>query len=384
MPQDFGVYPNLNAVEFLEYLAAIKGVAAHAARRRIAALLELVNLTEVRKRPLAGYSGGMRQRLGIAQALLNDPQLLIVDEPTVGLDPEERARFRHLLTDLAGERIVILSTHIVTDVEAAATELVLIHRGQLLLHTTPEHLLRTGVGQIIAATPISRAHYLFGKCFSNFAVLSTIVGVLVLVAAGMQFLRGEETQLRLWPLLSPFILMTLPAMLVIAALALLFESVSWLRGGLGNALYFFLWIALLSTAIMPSMIQHSETVTPAHDLFGMSTLLADMSRAVRQHFPEYKESVSVGYEIRRGPIRLQTFPWQGMALAAGTCSGSPKLFEVIYVMWWYVGPINRVAPLDFVGATVAATPQALTPPYLMATAILLIVAYCGRRRQIRA
>ena len=90
LPQDFGIYPNLNAVEFLEYMAAIKGLDASSARRRIDELLQLVNLVEVAKRPLGGYSGGMKQRVGIAQALLNDPQLLIVDEPTVGLDPEER------------------------------------------------------------------------------------------------------------------------------------------------------------------------------------------------------------------------------------------------------------------------------------------------------
>ena len=92
LPQDFGVYPSLNAVEFLEYLAAVKGLDAASGKRRIAELLNLVNLTDVRKRPLGAYSGGMKQRIGIAQALLNDPQLLIVDEPTGGLDPEERVR----------------------------------------------------------------------------------------------------------------------------------------------------------------------------------------------------------------------------------------------------------------------------------------------------
>jgi ABC-2 type transport system ATP-binding protein len=148
LPQDFGVYPNLNAVEFLEYLAAVKGLDAVTSRRRIDELLNLVNLTDVRKRPLGGYSGGMKQRVGIAQALLNDPQLLIVDEPTAGLDPEERVRFRNLLSDLAGERIVILSTHIVSDVEATATEIALIAQGTLVAHASPEELLRRVEGKV--------------------------------------------------------------------------------------------------------------------------------------------------------------------------------------------------------------------------------------------
>ena len=148
LPQDFGVYPNLSAVEFLEYLAAVKGLDAATAARRIDELLELVNLTEVRKRPLGGYSGGMKQRVGIAQALLNDPQLLIVDEPTAGLDPEERVRFRNLLSDLSGERIVILSTHIVSDVEATATDIALIAKGSLVAHATPEALLLQVEGKV--------------------------------------------------------------------------------------------------------------------------------------------------------------------------------------------------------------------------------------------
>src|SRR5512147_206817 len=141
LPQDFGIYPNLTGVEFLEYMAAIKGMDAKSARKRIEELLVLVNLVHAAKRPLGGYSGGMKQRVGIAQALLNDPQLLIVDEPTVGLDPEERVRFRNLLSDLSGERIVILSTHIVSDVEATATHIALVNKGQLLREAVPENLL---------------------------------------------------------------------------------------------------------------------------------------------------------------------------------------------------------------------------------------------------
>lgn len=148
MPQDFGIYPNLNAVEFLEYLAALKGLDGRSSRKRIQELLHIVNLFEVRERPLGDYSGGMKQRVGIAQALLNDPKLLIVDEPTAGLDPEERVRFRNLLSELAGERIVILSTHIVSDAEATATEIAIINRGYLLEHARPERLLQTMEGKV--------------------------------------------------------------------------------------------------------------------------------------------------------------------------------------------------------------------------------------------
>lgn len=148
LPQDFGLYPNLSAVEFLEYLAAVKGIDASAAQKRITELLELVNLTDAARRPLGGYSGGMRQRVGIAQALLNDPRLLIVDEPTAGLDPEERVRFRNLLSELSGERIVILSTHIVSDVEAVATNIALIDHGELVVHSAPESLLQSVNGRV--------------------------------------------------------------------------------------------------------------------------------------------------------------------------------------------------------------------------------------------
>ena len=394
-------------MEFLEYLAAVKGLDADASRRRIDELLSLVNLADVRKRPLGGYSGGMKQRVGIAQALLNDPLLLIVDEPTAGLDPEERVRFRNLLSDLSGERIVILSTHIVSDVEAAATDIALISQGTLVAHASPEELLRqgrepslgmgdsergaersqakifdqqhsspqrwrsravcwlrrrrrarsrlrrlsrtrtstasratgprkrrrsnmktarmlyhlaradflervrrysflitlgltiylayisappnhstyitmeiaghraiynsayigtmvamesvlllslagfyvvrnaldrdlrTGVGRVLATTPLSRPMYTIGKAVSNFAVLAAMVGVVAVAAGAMQFVRHEDTRLHIWALLSPFLFMVLPAMAIVASLAILFETISWLRGGSGQRHLFF-------------------------------------------------------------------------------------------------------------------------------------------------
>lgn len=148
LPQDFGVYPNLTAEEFLAYVAALKGVNRQVARRRIEELLRDLNLTGARRRPLGSFSGGMRQRVGIAQALINDPQILIVDEPTVGLDPEERIRFRTLLTQLAGDRIVILSTHIVSDVEAVATKIAVMRKGELVVQGEPDELLRSVSGRV--------------------------------------------------------------------------------------------------------------------------------------------------------------------------------------------------------------------------------------------
>ncbi len=148
LPQDFGVYAALSAREFLAFLASVKGLAGAMARERVATCLNLVGLNDAADRRLGEFSGGMRQRVGIAQALLNDPAVLIVDEPTVGLDPEERMRFRHLLTDLAGQRLVILSTHIVSDVEASATSLAVMAAGRLRFHGTPEQLLAQAEGHV--------------------------------------------------------------------------------------------------------------------------------------------------------------------------------------------------------------------------------------------
>src|SRR5262245_9413800 len=151
LPQDFGVYEKLTAREFLTYLGRLKGLGGRDLGRRVTELLALVNLHGAADRRLGGYSGGMRQRVGIAQALLGDPKLVIVDEPTVGLDPEERVRFRNLLSEIAHGRVVILSTHIVSDVEAVATQIAVIKQGRLVMNTTPETLLRRAAGRVFSA-----------------------------------------------------------------------------------------------------------------------------------------------------------------------------------------------------------------------------------------
>ncbi|MCG2583706.1 ABC transporter ATP-binding protein [Massilia sp. TS11] len=155
LPQDFGVYPNLSAREFMQYFAALKGVRDPA---RIRHLLELVNLHEHAERPAAGFSGGMRRRLGIAQALLNDPDILVVDEPTAGLDPEERVRFRNLLAELGLHKLVIMSTHIVSDVESIASELAIMKGGRLIDCVQPETLLAQARGQVWQAS-VDAAEY---------------------------------------------------------------------------------------------------------------------------------------------------------------------------------------------------------------------------------
>ncbi|XLZ69971.1 ABC transporter ATP-binding protein [Massilia sp. SR12] len=155
LPQEFGVYPNLSALECMQYFAALKGVRDPA---RIRHLLELVNLAEHAARPAASFSGGMRRRLGIAQALLNDPDILIVDEPTAGLDPEERLRFRRLLSELGFGKLVIVSTHIVPDVESIAGQLAIMRKGRLMALETPDEILQRARGQVWQAS-VDTAEY---------------------------------------------------------------------------------------------------------------------------------------------------------------------------------------------------------------------------------
>jgi ABC-type multidrug transport system ATPase subunit len=152
LPQRFGVYPEFTARRFLRYLATLKRLARPHRNRRVDEVLELVNLEADADRRLGTYSGGMLQRVGIAQALLNDPDLLVVDEPTAGLDPSERVRFRTLLAGLTANRLVILSTHIVSDVEAVAGRLVVMRGGTILADTSPEALLAVAAGSVWAVT----------------------------------------------------------------------------------------------------------------------------------------------------------------------------------------------------------------------------------------
>jgi ABC-type multidrug transport system ATPase subunit len=149
LPQDFGVYRNVTALEFMRYFAALKGVRDAGRIRR---LLELVNLHDQARRMASTFSGGMLRRLGIAQALLNDPDILVVDEPTAGLDPEERLRFRNLLADLGADKLVIISTHIVSDVESIAGRLAIMRSGRLVACDTPDAILGRARGQVWSAS----------------------------------------------------------------------------------------------------------------------------------------------------------------------------------------------------------------------------------------
>lgn len=148
LPQDFGYYPNFTAMNFLIYMASLKGLNARYAKEKSLELLETVNLSEVKDKKIKTFSGGMKQRLGIAQAFLNDPQILILDEPTAGLDPKERVKFRNFISSFAENRIVILSTHIVTDVEYIADEILMIKNGTLLKKGAENDIIQEISGKV--------------------------------------------------------------------------------------------------------------------------------------------------------------------------------------------------------------------------------------------
>ena len=148
LPQKFGYYPNFTAWDFLMYMAALKGISRNRAKVRIEELLEAVNLKGAEKKKIAAFSGGMKQRLGIAQALLNNPKLLVLDEPTAGLDPKERVKFRNMISRLGKDRIVLLSTHIVSDVEYIADEILLMKEGSILHEGSLPEILKPIEGKV--------------------------------------------------------------------------------------------------------------------------------------------------------------------------------------------------------------------------------------------
>ncbi|MCI9319873.1 MAG: ABC transporter ATP-binding protein [Lachnospiraceae bacterium] len=152
LPQDFSMYPTMTIIEAMDYLGILSGIGTKERKERIDLLLKKVNLTEHKNKKVKALSGGMKRRLGIAQALLNDPKVLIVDEPTAGLDPEERIRFRNLLCDVSEERIVILSTHIVGDIEATCENLAILNEGSILYCGTVSDLLDTANGKVFSKT----------------------------------------------------------------------------------------------------------------------------------------------------------------------------------------------------------------------------------------
>ncbi|APQ77965.1 ABC transporter ATP-binding protein [Clostridium botulinum] len=148
LPQDMGYYKDFTAERFLKYVATLKGLNKKMAKERIEGLLDVVGLTEYKNKKVGKFSGGMRQRVGIAQALLNNPKILILDEPTAGLDPKERIRFRNLISDISKDRIIILSTHIVGDIEYIAKQVILIKEGQLIKFSTGDKLLKEMKGKV--------------------------------------------------------------------------------------------------------------------------------------------------------------------------------------------------------------------------------------------
>ncbi len=186
LPQEFSMYPSMKVQECLDYLGVLSGMSKAERRERIPMLLKKVNLTEKKNSKVKSLSGGMKRRLGIAQALLHNPKVLIVDEPTAGLDPEERIRFRNLLCEVAEERIVILSTHIVGDIEATCEQIAIMNEGEILWRGTVTELLQNAAGRVFTAV-VNR---------EQLAVLKTRYIVTSMLQQGMnaevRFIADEE------------------------------------------------------------------------------------------------------------------------------------------------------------------------------------------------
>ncbi|MFC5704127.1 ABC transporter ATP-binding protein [Cohnella faecalis] len=182
LPQEFSIYPSMRVAEAMDYLGLLAGMNGRERKERTEMLLDRVNLIEHRNKKVKALSGGMKRRLGIAQALLHDPKVLIVDEPTAGLDPEERVRFRNLLSEAAAERIVILSTHIVGDIEATCEEIAILDSGKLLYRGTVAALLQTAGG----------------KVFTKAAEKNEVPGLKLKYAVTGMHTQGNKTYIRLW------------------------------------------------------------------------------------------------------------------------------------------------------------------------------------------
>ena len=192
LPQDFGVYPRISAYDLLDHLAVLKGITGRGARKdTVESLLAKVNLWDVRKKAVAGFSGGMRQRFGIAQALIGNPKLIIVDEPTAGLDPEERNRFNNLLVEIGEQVVVILSTHIVDDVSDLCPQMAIIVGGRVLLQGAPEALVQSLQGRVwrreIATGALEEFRQQFSVIANRLRAGQTVIHVLADSAPDAQF-----------------------------------------------------------------------------------------------------------------------------------------------------------------------------------------------------
>lgn len=226
----------------------------------------------------------------------------------------------YAVLNLQGYRGIYNSAWIGTMV-AILTSVSLSLLGFYLVKDTIERDRQTGVGQIIATTPLSRLFYMLGKLLSNVAVLSVMAGIIAVAAGIMQVLRGEDFLVNPWSLLTPFVLLVLPTMIVVAACALLFETMPGLRGGAGNVIYFFLWITVLLVTFLSSVVKrdHQTYTLAIADPFGLTAPLASMTTAARAAFPAYNGAVAIGITAVKG--HLQTFAWNGMEWTASLLLG---------------------------------------------------------------
>jgi ABC-2 type transport system ATP-binding protein len=193
LPQSFGLYKSFTAERFLMYIGALKGLDKSSTVKKVTEMLKLVNLDDVRHVKVGKFSGGMKQRLGIAQALLNDPKILIADEPTAGLDPKERIRFRNLLSEFSTDRIVLLSTHIISDVEFVAQDVLIIKNGRLLNQNTPEGFLRQIERKVWSLSCAEQQVSIIQQQFQISSVTRIRDGVLLRIISDEQPLPNAKT-----------------------------------------------------------------------------------------------------------------------------------------------------------------------------------------------